>query len=145
MDSNKPFFINLLAAELFDSQNPFLVSGTSSVAEEKDKHTELTAAEEVQEDMTDKDREEDEGQQDDAQSSETDESYQPSRSPTITPTKQRVPWGIIYNTGEGVLDYPSSWRTPWILDDVNVADLLWDFRQSAVAALPNLDAPIEPL
>ncbi|KAG0196690.1 hypothetical protein BGX33_001354, partial [Mortierella sp. NVP41] len=132
------------AAELFDSQNPFLVSGTASVAEEKDRHTELTAAE-VQEEVTDKVWEEDKGQQDEAQSSETDESYQPSRSPTITPTKQRVPWGVIYNTGEGVLDYPSSWRAPWVLDDVNIAELLWDFRQSVVAALPNLDAPIEPL
>ncbi|KAF9084588.1 hypothetical protein BGX29_002476 [Mortierella sp. GBA35] len=81
----------------------------ASVAEEKkDRYTELTAAE-VQEKVTDKDREEDDGQQDETQSSDTDESYQPSRSPTITPTKQRALWGVIYNTGEGVLDYPSSW------------------------------------
>ncbi|KAG0246429.1 hypothetical protein BG011_002441, partial [Mortierella polycephala] len=73
--------------EFFDSQNPFLVSGTTSVAEEKDKLTELTAAKDVEEEITDKDQEEDEGQQDEALSSETDESYQPSRSPTITPTK----------------------------------------------------------
>ncbi|KAG9062232.1 hypothetical protein KI688_006564 [Linnemannia hyalina] len=114
------------------------------VAEEEHRYTDLTAAE-VEEEEMDRDREEDTGQQDETQSSETDESYQPSRSPTITPTKQRVPWGVIYNTGEGVLDYPSSWRTPWVLDDVNVAELLWDFRQSVVAVLPNLDAPIESL
>lgn len=131
------------AAEFFDSQDPFLVSGIAPVAEEEHRYTDLTAAE-VEEEM-DRDREEDKGQQDETQSSETDESYQPSRSPTITPTKQRVPWGVIYNTGEGVLDYPSSWRTPWVLDDVNVAELLWDFRQSVVAVLPNLDAPIESL
>jgi hypothetical protein len=134
----------LLAAEVSDPQNPFLISGRASVAEERDRHTELKAAE-VHEEMTNNDREEDDAQQDIAQSSETDESYQPSRSPTITPTKQRVPWDIIYNTGEGILDYPSSWRSPWVLDDVNVADLLWDFRQSVVEALPNLDAPIMPL
>ncbi|KAG0197859.1 hypothetical protein BGX33_000283 [Mortierella sp. NVP41] len=97
------------AAELLDSQNPFFVPGTASVAEEKkDRYTELTAAE-VQEKVTDKDREEDDGQQDETQSSDTDESYQPSRSPTITPTKQRALWGPV------------------------------------VAALPNLDAPIESL
>lgn len=133
----------MLAVELLDSQDPFLVSGKASVAVEEDRHTEPAA--EVQEEETDKDWEEAKGQQDETQSSETDESYQPSPSPTITPTKQRVLWGVIYNTGEGVLDYPSSWRAPWMLDDVNIAELLWDFRQSIVTALPNLDAPIEPL
>ncbi|KAF9079115.1 hypothetical protein BGX23_005033, partial [Mortierella sp. AD031] len=45
----------------------------ASVAEEKkDRYTELTAAE-VQEKVTDKDREEDDGQQDETQSSDTDE------------------------------------------------------------------------
>ncbi|KAK3840980.1 MAG: hypothetical protein J3R72DRAFT_161287 [Linnemannia gamsii] len=73
------------AAEISDSQNPFLVSGRPFFAEEKDRHTELKAAE-AQEELTDEDREEEGGQQDAAHTPETDESYQPSRSPTITPT-----------------------------------------------------------
>ena len=124
-----------------DTQNPFIVTGTAPVAEEDE-----TTDKDLEEDEGQQDeREQDKGQQDDVQSSESDESYLPSRSPTITPTKQRVPWGIIYDTGEGVLDYPASWRAPWVLDDTNVADLLWDYRQAVVAALPNLDTPLGPL
>ncbi|KAF9574842.1 hypothetical protein EC968_005320 [Mortierella alpina] len=118
------------ATDFFDPKNPFLVSGTASFAEEDETvEDEVTGTQHL----------------DGSEPTDSDESYQPSRSPTITPVKQRVPWSVLYDTGEGILDYPLSWQTPWVLDDVNVADLLWDFRRSVVARLPSLQAPIEAL
>ncbi|KAG0197144.1 hypothetical protein BGX28_009353 [Mortierella sp. GBA30] len=124
-----------------DRDNPFLVSGTfdATKTSERKKTSEV-----MEQEPTTASQGEDKLQPEEDQLS-TDESYQVSRSPTMTPTRNKTIWSIIYNTGDGVLHYPSSWQSPWIVDGVNIADLLWDYRRSVVAALPNLDAPIEPL